>query len=47
MGTLASGLGKYAEALVQAPRVYCDANLPVGLIRFMRERLNWGFAVPC
>ena len=41
MGTLASGLGKYAEALVQAPRVYCDANLPVGLIRFMRERLNW------
>lgn len=41
MGTLASGLGKYAEALTQAPRVYCDANLPVGLIRFMRERLNW------
>ena len=21
--------------------MYCDANLPVGLIRFMRERLNW------
>ena len=23
------------------PRVYCDANLPAGLIRFMRERLRW------
>jgi hypothetical protein len=21
--------------------VYCDANLPAGLIRFMRERLSW------
>ncbi|HKY20558.1 MAG TPA: DUF5615 family PIN-like protein [Vicinamibacterales bacterium] len=41
MGTLASGLGQYAEGLTQAPRVYCDANLPVGLIRFMRERLRW------
>lgn len=41
MGTLASGLGAYAEGLTQAPRVYCDANLPVGLIRFMRERLKW------
>ena len=41
MGTLASGLGAYAEGLTQAPRVYCDANLPVGLVRFMRERLNW------
>ena len=41
MGTLASGLGQYAEGLTQAPRVYCDANLPVGLVRFMRERLRW------
>lgn len=41
MGTLASGLGQYAEGLTQAPRVYCDANLPVALVRFMRERLRW------
>jgi hypothetical protein len=41
MGTLASALGGFAEALTQAPRVYCDANLPVGLIRFMRESLKW------
>ena len=41
MGTLASGLGQYAEGLTQEPRVYCDANLPVGLVRFMRERLRW------
>ena len=41
MGTLASGLGQYAEGLTQAPRVYCDANLTVGLVRFMRERLRW------
>jgi hypothetical protein len=27
--------------MTDAPRVYCDANLPAGLIRFMRERLEW------
>jgi Domain of unknown function (DUF5615) len=41
MGTLASELGPVAEGLSEAPRVYCDANLPVGLIRYMRERLRW------
>ena len=41
MGTLSSELGSFAEALTGAPRVYCDANLPSGLIRFMRERLDW------
>ena len=41
MGTLASELGSFAEGLTDAPRVYCDANLPAGLIRFMRERLGW------
>jgi len=41
MGTLASELGPFAEELTDAPRVYCDANLPAGLIRFMRERLGW------
>jgi predicted nuclease of predicted toxin-antitoxin system len=41
MGTLASELASVAEEISEAPRVYCDANLPVGLIRFMRERLQW------
>lgn len=41
MGTLSSELGGFAEGLTDAPRVYCDANLPVGLIRFMREQLRW------
>jgi hypothetical protein len=41
VGTLASELGPLADELTDAPRVYCDANLPAGLIRFMRERLRW------
>ena len=41
MGTLASELGPFAERLTEAPRVYADANLPAGLVRFMRERLQW------
>lgn len=41
MGTLASELGPLAEGSTEAPRVYCDANLPVGLIRFMRQQLRW------
>jgi hypothetical protein len=30
-----------AERLTEAPRLYADANLPSGLVRFMRERLGW------
>lgn len=41
MGTLATELGEFAEQLTEAPRVYVDANLPAGLVRFMRERLKW------
>lgn len=41
MDKLASRLGAIIEGLTDAPRVYCDANLPAGLIRFMRERLRW------
>ena len=41
MGTLSSELGDFAARLSDAPRVYVDANLPVGLVRFMRERLKW------
>jgi predicted nuclease of predicted toxin-antitoxin system len=41
MGTFASELGEFADRLTEAPRVYADANLPAGLVRFMRERLRW------
>jgi hypothetical protein len=41
MDTLASRLGNIIEGITDAPRVYCDANLPAGLIRFMREQLRW------
>jgi predicted nuclease of predicted toxin-antitoxin system len=41
MGTLASELGPHAERLAARPRVYVDANVPVGLVDFMRERLGW------
>jgi hypothetical protein len=41
MGTLATELAEFAEQLTEAPRVYVDANLPAGLVRFMRERLKW------
>jgi predicted nuclease of predicted toxin-antitoxin system len=41
MGTLASELGGVAEGFTESPRVYVDANLPAGLVRFMRERLQW------
>jgi hypothetical protein len=39
--TLASRLGAIIGGITDAPRVYCDANLSAGLIRFMRERLRW------
>jgi Domain of unknown function (DUF5615) len=41
MGTLATALGEFADQLTEAPRVYVDANLPAGLVRFMRVRLKW------
>jgi len=39
--TLAHRLGAIIESITDAPRVYCDANLAAGLIRFMREQLHW------
>ena len=41
MGTLASELSDFAEEMTEAPRVYADANVPAGLVRYMRERLKW------
>jgi hypothetical protein len=41
MGTLWSELGPVAEAVADRPRVYADANVPNGLVSFMRETLKW------
>lgn len=41
MGTLASELGPHAERIAGQPRVYVDANVPAGLVSFMRSRLDW------
>jgi hypothetical protein len=41
MGTLWSELGPVADTVADRPRVYADANVPSGLVRFMRERLRW------
>ncbi len=41
MGTLASELGPHVERLTGEPRIYADANMPAGVVRFMRRRLRW------
>lgn len=41
MGTLFSELAAQAERLSARPRIYVDANVPAGLVGFMRERLGW------
>jgi len=41
MGSLASELAALAERHAESPRVYADANVPAGIIAFMRTRLGW------
>jgi hypothetical protein len=41
MGTLWSELGPVADAVADRPRVYADANVPAGLVAFMRGKLRW------
>ena len=41
MGTLSSELGPLVEHVVNQPRVYADANVPSGVVGFMREKLGW------
>jgi hypothetical protein len=41
MGTLWSELGPVAESVADRPRVYADANVPSGIVAFMREKLRW------
>ena len=41
MGTLWTELAPHAQRLTPRPRVYADANVPAGLVSFMRTRLDW------
>jgi len=41
MGTLSSELTPHAGRWSQKPRVYIDANVPAGLVAFMRSQLHW------
>jgi hypothetical protein len=41
MRTLSTELGAWIDARDQAPRIYADANMPAGLVAFMRGTLGW------
>ena len=41
MGTLATELGRMAGNWADGPRIYADANIPAGVVSFMRRRLKW------
>jgi predicted nuclease of predicted toxin-antitoxin system len=41
MRTLWSELAPLADEAAEGPRVYVDANLPAGLVGFMRVSLGW------
>ena len=41
MGTLSSELNAHVVRHADAPRIYADANLPNGVVEFMRTRLGW------
>jgi len=41
MGSLTSELRAFVTELSDIPRVYVDANVPVGAVSFMRQTLRW------
>ena len=41
MRTLSSELSAYAGDAAERPRVYADANIPNGVVEFMRVDLQW------
>jgi hypothetical protein len=41
MGDLSSEFARYLTRSPDQPRVYADANVPAGLIEFMRRSLGW------
>ena len=41
MGTLSTELAAHADRLSPRPRIYADANVPAGLVAYMRSALDW------
>ena len=41
MGTLSTELAAHADRLSPRPRIYADANVPAGLVAYMRTALDW------
>ena len=41
MGTLSSELTPLADDVAGQPRIYADANIPAGVVAYMRETLAW------
>jgi uncharacterized protein DUF5615 len=41
VGTLWSELAANVSAFTGEPRIYADANIPSGIVTFMRTRLRW------
>ena len=41
MGTLSSELAPHPQRLSSRPRIYADANVPAGIVAYMRTRLHW------
>ncbi len=41
MRTLSTELGTWVDGRPAAPRLYADANVPAGLVSFMRHELRW------
>jgi predicted nuclease of predicted toxin-antitoxin system len=41
MGTLSSELAPLVADAASEPRVYADANIPTGIVAFMRAELRW------
>ena len=41
MGTLSTELAAHAQRMTPRPRIYADANVPAGLVAYMRSRLDW------
>jgi Domain of unknown function (DUF5615) len=41
LGTLSSELATHAGKLTPRPRIYADANVPAGLVAYMRTSLGW------
>jgi Domain of unknown function (DUF5615) len=41
MGTLSSEFAPHLSRVSHEPRIYADANIPSGIVTFMRHQLRW------